>query len=376
MSDKVNALSLNFYESFFYKYTYKIGDNFTRFGNSINTINFGNLKKQETIFSSQEDTNIKSNRSNLRTADTLTKIVNLIPNSNQTEEEKNNKAAEEYYNSLSEKQKADILSQTGKEVSLSSYTQQSNNYVTPNQLQQYYSQNPSVANYSANPSTYPNPTYNSNGQFVDQNGQVQTNTPITMNQSSFDGPKGPVSGLDSRIFKVLGDGWLQTNSSIFGLNVNGSPDTVINPAYGGKAAMSVVSASGPIDVRNKHTCIVSMAREAQSYFFGQVAWQKGGAGTSIIEHYKRNAGTPVEIVNLATNRCVVAPLWEVGPGHGEGLKHGFGVDLTYCTYVTMLNLDKVRGAKAVKFRPVPKGKEGCEGYSDKQIAPVKILKKA
>jgi len=49
LSDKVNALSLNFYESFFYKYTYKIGDNFTRFGNSINTINFGNLKKQETI---------------------------------------------------------------------------------------------------------------------------------------------------------------------------------------------------------------------------------------------------------------------------------------------------------------------------------------
>lgn len=290
--------------------------------------------------------------------------------------------ANDYYKTLTPKDLQLIQDQTGKIITPQTLQEQANNYVPQSQIGSAFSQNPSLLNSFNNPSTRQavesamNGTYRSPSTPDAAESQEKGSGIITMNQSSFEGAKGDCSGLDSRIFKGFDkDGWLTTNSSIFGLNANGSPDKTILPKYQGFTAMSDYSKGG-VNVRNKHTCIVSFPREVQNCYFGKVkGWGRNPGGKSKDQHYAEVAGTPVEVVNVTTGKCVVAPLWETGPGHDEGLKWGFGMDLPYCTYVTMLQLDKLKGNKVVKYRPVPKGKQGCEDYPNKEIAPVQIQKK-
>lgn len=195
---------------------------------------------------------------------------------------------------------------------------------------------------------------------------------ISMNQGNFTNFNGDCKKIDKRIFPKVEDNWFFTNASHFGLRANGLPDPTILPKYGGFTAMSNVAKKkngSPINVKNKHTCIISLPREVLSCIYRNVDWSNR---LDIGNLYNQIAGDRYEIVNLNNNRCAVVPLWELGPGHGEGLKHGFGTDLTWCTKFTLLQFP-TQGSRNwnVKFRPVLEGKQGCEDYpNNKVVAPV------
>lgn len=261
---------------------------------------------------------------------------------------------------LTQAQQDAYFAQTGKTWSAQDYQQKNANYFTPEQ----------AAAYSTDPyiSKIYNPAVRSD--FSSPYTPVQNGINIMMNPGSFTGAVGSLGELDSRLFKVLGGGWLETKASNFGLNTNGSPDTVIKPQYGCKTAMSSLSATGPITVCNTSTCVVSLPREVINYYYGKVDWKDS---RSIYAKYKQIAGSRIEVYNYENGTCAVAPLWEIGPGHQESLRNGFGIDLTYCVKVNMLETKS--GAPKVKYRPVPSGKEGCEDYPAKRKVAPTITKK-
>lgn len=105
----------------------------------------------------------------------------------------------------------------------------------------------------------------------------------------------------------------------------------------------------PID-QDCRLFLVGIPQEIQRYFF------PGQSPSSY-------AGTPIEVVNLRTNNCTVAPLFETGPGQCEGKNCGVGgsIDLTVAVKIV---LETAKGDNfPVRYRPVPKGKRGCEDYN-------------
>ena len=261
---------------------------------------------------------------------------------------------------LTPQQQQDYFNQTGKTWDSNYFNQRNFGYFTPEQAA-VFSNDPYVKSiYNPSVRTDFSSDYTPAQQYIN----------VMMNPGNFSRILGSVGELDVRLFKILSGGWLETKASNFGLNTNGAPDTVIKPQYGCQTAMSSLSASGPVKVCNTSTCVVSFPREVINYYYGKIDWSDRRA---IYARYKQIAGTRVEVVNLENGTCAVAPLWEIGPGHGESLKNGFGIDLTYCVKVNMLETKS--GAPRVKYRPVPTGKEGCEDYpNNRKVAPT-ITKK-
>jgi hypothetical protein len=104
--------------------------------------------------------------------------------------------------------------------------------------------------------------------------------------------------------------------------------------------------------------LVGIPKEIQTYFFPEtgVNWK---SVPSVISHYQKIAGTPLEVVNLNNGSCTVVPLWETGPGKNENGKIGGSIDLTK---PVKLLLGGNGSNFPVRYRPVQTGKKGCEGY--------------
>ena len=186
-----------------------------------------------------------------------------------------------------------------------------------------------------------------------------------MNASNYD--SNPGGDLASK-FTKLPDGWLSGKTSHFGTEMNGGKDQSYK-GYG--AGWCGAAMNSKINTCDPSVCIASLPISAQIYFFGtddQKAnlykirqgrndQQLAAAGGK--NFYSRIGGTPLEIVNTKNNTCTVAPLWETGPGEGE--RGGFVIDVTPCIKKTLQD----SGTPFIsKFRPVPKGKRGCEDYSN------------
>jgi hypothetical protein len=305
---------------------------------------------------------------NIKLTEFLIKL-NSIKNSNSSTTKKSDDVIDEDYKeeNWSQKRRDDYFRDTGKEYNEESQRQRSENYFRA-QDRQVYEKYPEIQSYNANPST----AYDSSAPYINAEDNAKpANLNVTMNDGNFLSPKGSSGELDSRLFKILPGNWLETRGSNFGLNTNGKADRTILSKFAGLTAMSSLSATGPVRVTNTSVCVVSFPREVINYYYGKVNWKDG---RSVYRKYKEIAGNRVEIYNYQNGRCAVAPLWEVGPGNKESQAQRFGIDLTYCVKVNMLQTRS--GAPTVKYRPVPEGKEGCEDYpSGKVVAPVVFVKK-
>ncbi len=187
-----------------------------------------------------------------------------------------------------------------------------------------------------------------------------------------------INSLQDGRFTILPDNWLKTKATNFGLTVNGGADTgLVNFALGCPTSMSGFSRGG-VRVCNQSTCVVGIPPDVMDYYFGKTTWNRprwapypaGENAQSILTLYRRIAGTPIEIINERNNRCTVVPLWETGPSKSECAGKGCGIDLTYCVKVVLL--ENREGRTPVRYRPVPQGKRGCEGFQYIQ-APVNTL---
>jgi hypothetical protein len=184
---------------------------------------------------------------------------------------------------------------------------------------------------------------------------LSNTSPTPMNQSSHNGNVG--GPLPSKI-RVLENGWLSGPTTHFGTEWSGTRDAA--PGSNCSAAMNT-----SLNICSPATCIVSLPIAAQVYFWGSeeqkrmmssLIGQSASRQVSALRwNYARIKGSPIEILNPATGRCTVAPLWETGPGDSEG----GAIDLTPC-------VKKVIGPSGnfvSHFRPVPTGKRGCEDYN-------------
>lgn len=253
------------------------------------------------------------------------------------------------------------------------------NFTTPQSVEEYYrnyyasnpnvnfedNDNPSV--WNGDPRTRPNPN--------------QSNSPVNMSPSNFSGKadanadsvRSLADGRFTGDSQSVAEGWLTTKATNFGLTVNGGLDTgLVNFASGCPTAMSGFSASGPVQVCNKHTCVVSLPPDVMDYYWGKTNWGPSRINKwtlpgplpftheRIGDLYRKIAGTPIEIINTDNGRCTVAPLWEVGPSKHECQRGKCGLDLTYCVKVVLL--DSKKGLTNVKYRPLPRAAKPCEGY--------------
>ncbi len=183
----------------------------------------------------------------------------------------------------------------------------------------------------------------------------QTFSGGSVGSGNFDGAKGtqtPRPGV-----QYESDGWVTGNKATnFGCN-----DTYACSHFAGSSqgscnntSMGHLSKGESLPINTDcNLFLVGIPQEIQRYFFGNLP---------LAPLYKIAAGTPIEVVNLSNNRCTVVPLWETGPGRGEGANKnqvGGAIDLTKSV---KLLLGGWGNNFPVRYRPVPKDQKGCQNY--------------
>jgi hypothetical protein len=159
-------------------------------------------------------------------------------------------------------------------------------------------------------------------------------------------------------FTIIADpvcNWIQGDTGHFGTELNGTKDKTpgktpgFNQSYACTSSMQNYAVGKRVNICDPGLGIVSLPIQIQKYYFGAKSTKA------------RVSNTPIEIVNIKTGECVVGPLWETGPGDGE-ISQPKAIDLTSAVK------KQIGGYSFIsKFRPVPEGRVGCEGYKLKFV---------
>ncbi len=181
----------------------------------------------------------------------------------------------------------------------------------------------------------------------------------TISNGTWDGNATKIPFETSGKYEFLADDWTRGSAGNFGCNDSYAANYFGNKTNGNHTSTSMqhLSKLGKLNIEaDCKLFLVSLPLNAQKYYFGNL-----GLG----ELYKKGAGTPIEIINLSNKTCTVAPLWETGPGPGEGgcptCGRGGGIDLTNA--VKLLLGAKIGTNFVAQYRPVKTGTKGCEGYN-------------